>query len=101
MDRLQTNITHFSSIERKISDGENLLRRAGDTSKFALLLLFVGVLLMLFLIGGYKILGLIVLLISIFIMANAEKHKREIEEGLSEYRGQKAEIFARLLTRSV
>ncbi|MAT44814.1 MAG: hypothetical protein CL609_20990 [Anaerolineaceae bacterium] len=101
MDKLQTNISHFSAMERKISDGENLLRRASDTSRFALLLLFVGVLLMLFLSGGYKILGLIVLLISIFVLANAEKHKSEIEEGLSEYRGQKAEILATLLTRGL
>jgi hypothetical protein len=40
-------------------------------------------------------------LISIFILANAEKQKREIEEGLSEYRTQKAELLAKLLTKSV
>jgi hypothetical protein len=101
MDELKTLIPRFSTIEGKISDGQNLLRRADDTSRFALLLLFVGFLLMLFLSGGYKFFGLIILLISIFILANAEKQKREIEEGLSEYRTQKAELLAKLLTKSV
>ena len=101
MDELQTIISRFSEIERKISDGENLLRRASDTSKFAMLFLFVGILLMLFLSGGYTILGLIVLLISIFILSNAEKHKREIEEGLNEYRSQKAEMLANMLLKKV
>ncbi len=99
MDDYQTIISRFSEIERKISDGENLLRRASDTSRFALVILLVGILLMLFLSGGYTIIGLIVLLISIFILSNAEKHKREIEDGLSEYRSQKAEMLATIIIK--
>ena len=99
MGETQDVVKRIGEIERRISDGEALLRRLGNTSKTGWFFLAVGILLIIFLGGGYKIIGLLVLGASIWRLYKAEKYKREVEEGLREYRAQKAELQAKLAAR--
>ena len=99
MATTQDIVKRIGEIERNISDGETLLRRLGDASKVGWFFLAVGILLIIFLDGGYKVIGLLVLGASIWRLYKAEKYKKEVEEGLREYRGQKAELQATLAAK--
>lgn len=99
MEKTSEVIKRIGEIERKISDGEALLRRTGNAGKFGWLFLVLGLILLIFLPGVLKAIGILVILGSAWRLYAAEKYKKEIELGLREYRGEKAELNAKLSAR--
>lgn len=99
MEKTNEIIRRIGEVERKISDGEALLRRTGNAGKFGWLFLVIGLVLLIFLPGGFKIIGILMILASAWRLYTAEKYKKEIESGLREYRGEKAELNAKLAAR--
>lgn len=93
-------VKRIGEIERKISDGESLLRRTVEASTVGWVFLAVGVILVFVLWGGFwSIIGALFVLTSVWRLYTAAKHRKEIEDGLREYRGQRAEIQASLLSK--
>ncbi len=90
----------LGEIERKISEGEALLRRAG-TERVWLWILFSGGLLAVLFSQNLLIViaGVAVLVVCVWRMTTTEKYAREIEDGLREYKGRRGELLARLVTR--
>ena len=99
MEKTKDIVKRIGEVERRISDGEALLRKAGNAGKLGWLFLVVGIILLVFLGGGFKIIGLLIIGASIWRLYSAEKYKKEIELGLREYRGEKAELNALLATK--
>ena len=99
MEKSKDIIKRIGEVERKISDGEALLRRTGNAGKFGWLFLIVGIILLIFLGGGFKIIGILIIGASAWRLYTVEKFKKEIEDGLREYRGEKAELNAMLSSR--
>lgn len=88
----------LGEVERQISDGEALLRRSGVERVWAWIFFSAGLLAILFSENPlFAIIGVVVVAASIWRMHAAEKYAREIEDGLREYRGRRAELWARLL----
>lgn len=96
----QQVIKRIGEIERKISDGESLLRRTVEASTIGWVFLAVGVLLGFVFWGGFwSVVGILLVLASVWRLYTALKYRKEIEDGLREYRGQKAELQAGLLLK--
>ena len=89
----------IGDIERKISDGEALLAKTGRTSSVGWTLVIIGLLVAIFLGDFFLIVGVIVMAIGAWRIIAAPKYRKEIEEGLREYRGRKAELQARLMSK--
>ena len=100
MEKSQNVVQRIGEVERMISEGETLFRRAEAASKLGWYLLFLGTILLIFLGGGLKIIGLFVLGVGIWRAYSAEKYIREVEEGLKEYRGEKEELKASLFIKA-
>lgn len=92
-------IKRIGEVERKISDGEALLRRTSNAGIYGWIFLVIGILLLIFLGGILKIIAIVVIGGSVWRLYSAEKYKKEIESGLREYRGEKAELNAKLSAR--
>lgn len=83
-------VTNIAEIEGRIADGEALMRRAGSASIIGWIFLVVGLLL----IGAYWPLSVLIMIASIWRLYSVEKYKKEIENGLREYRVQKAHYLS-------
>lgn len=95
----QKIVKRIGEIERKISDGEALLRSTNRGSGVGWFFVVVG-LLMIFLLGDvFIVVGLLVIVASIWRLAKATKYRKEIEDGLREYRGRKAELQSKLMIK--
>lgn len=93
-------VKRIGEIERKISDGESLLRRTVEASTIGWVFLAVGVILVFVLWGGFwSIIGALFVLASVWRLYTATKYRKEIEDGLREYRGQRAELQASLISK--
>ena len=93
-------VKRIGEIERKISDGESLLRRTVEASTVGWVFLAVGVILVFVLWGGFwSIIGALFVLASVWRLYTAAKYRKEIEDGLREYRGQRAELHASLISK--
>ena len=93
-------VKRIGEIERNISDGESLIRRTVEASTIGWVFLAVGVILVFVFWGGFwSIIGALFVLASVWRLYTAAKYRKEIEDGLREYRGQRAELQARLITK--
>lgn len=92
-------IKRLGEVERRISDGEALMRRTTTSGRLGWLFLVIGLLFLIFTSGALQIIGVLVIGASAWRLYTAEKYKKEIESGLREYRGEKAELTAELATR--
>jgi hypothetical protein len=93
-------VKKIGEIERKISDGESLLRRTVEASTIGWVFLAIGVILVFVLWGGFwSIIGALFTLASVWRLYTAAKYRKEIEDGLREYRGQRAELQARIISK--
>ena len=93
-------IKRIGELERLISDGESLLRRTVEASTLGWVFLAVGVILVfVFWAGFWAIVGALVVLVGVLRLYTATKYRKEIEEGLREYRGQRAELQASLMSK--
>jgi type III secretory pathway component EscT len=93
-------IKQIGELERKISDGESLLRRTVEASTIGWVFMAVGVILVFMLWGGFwSVIGALFVLASVWRLYTAAKYQKEIEEGLREYRGQRAELQASLISK--
>jgi hypothetical protein len=93
-------VKKIGEIERKISDGESLLRRTVEASTVGWVFLAVGVILVFVLWGGFwSIIGALFVLASVWRLYTSAKYRKEIEDGLREYRGQRAELQASLMSK--
>ena len=93
-------IKRIGELERKISDGESLLRRTVEASTLGWVFLAVGVILVFVLWGGFwSVMGALFALASVWRLYTAAKFRKEIEDGLREYRGQRAEFLASLMSK--
>jgi len=99
MTEKQEIARRIGEIERKISDGEALLRGTGRAAGVGWAFIAVGLLMIVFLQDVFLIIGLIVVAASAWRLYTAARYRREIEEGLSEYRGRKAELNATLMMK--
>ena len=100
MSDRQEIIKRFGEIERKISDGESLLRRTIEASTVGWVFLAVGLIFVFVLWGGFwSILGVLFVLASIWRLYSAAKYRKEIEDALREYRGMRAELQASLMSK--
>ncbi len=91
--------SQIGDIERKIADGEALLGRTNRADAIGWFFVAIGLLLIIFLGDVFIIIGLLIIAASIWRFATAAKYRKEIEEGLREYRGRKAEFQAQLMIR--
>lgn len=90
----------IGEIERRISDGEALISRTNDISIVGWFFILIGAILIIF--KGSEIgivIGILMIGASIWRIYKADQMKKEINNDLREYRGQKAELQARLLAR--
>jgi len=93
------NITKtLGEMERKISDGEALLRGTERANFVGWFFIVIG-LLMTLLLGSLFFIGLLVIPASAWSLFTTAKYRKEIEAGLREYRGRKAELQAELMAR--
>ena len=93
-------IKRIGEVERKISDGESLLRRTVEASTLGWVFLAVGVILVfVYWAGFWSVVGALVVLASVLRLYTATKYRKEIEDGLREYRGQRAELQASLMSK--
>ncbi|VAW32569.1 hypothetical protein MNBD_CHLOROFLEXI01-1033 [hydrothermal vent metagenome] len=99
MEKTHNIVKRIGEVERKISDGESLFRKASNAGKLGWVFLVLGIILLVFLGWVFKIIGILVIGASAWRLYSAEKFKTEIEEGLREYRGEKAELNALLATK--
>lgn len=98
----QTNdlVKEIGEVERRISEGESLLRQSGNERVWEWIFFGVGILMIFFLDSALlTILGAVVIAASIWRMVKTEEYTIDIEDGLSEYRGRRAEMYARLLLK--
>jgi len=94
----------LGEIERKISDGEALLRVTGRSNFAGWFFIAIGLLMTLLLADLFFTalltgIGLLVIAASTWSLFTTAKYRKEIEAGLREYRGRKAELQAELMTR--
>jgi len=97
MSDIQQKAKRIGEIERKISDGEALLQRANRANQGAWVFIFLGLLITIFSGGIFKVIGLLLIAVFIWRIAKVWEQRNEIEGGLSEYRGEKAELHAMLI----
>jgi hypothetical protein len=96
----ESTITAIGECERKICDGEALLRNTQRASLEGWFFLGAGILVLIFLHDFIFILiGLLVMAASGYRLYTASKYRGDIESGLREYRGRKAELLARLIAK--
>jgi hypothetical protein len=98
MSEAESLVKEIGDIERKISDGEALLRGVARAREVGWFFMVVGLLM----IGGnfgdfFVLIGTLVIALSVWRLYTAAKNTKEIEDGLREYRGRKAELQAKLL----
>jgi hypothetical protein len=98
MPETESLIKEIGDIERRISDGEALLRGIARAREVGWFFMVVGLLM----IGGnygdfFVIIGTLFIAISVGRLYTAAKNTKEIEDGLREYRGRKAELQAKLI----
>ncbi len=86
-------------LERKITQGEQLLRTVERLSIGNWVLIAAGLVMIIWLDIIYKILGGVLILAGVWLMYSMMRFRRTLEQGLIEYRGRKAELQATLLTR--
>lgn len=82
--------TNLAEIEGRIADGEALMRRSGSASIIGWIFLVVGLLLF----SAYWPLSVLIMIASIWRLFSVEKYKKEIENGLRDYRVQKAHYLS-------
>ena len=95
----ESTITSIGECERKICDGEALLRKIDRRSVEGWFSL--GAAILLFFLSNFIFWVIAVLLIGFsgYRFLTASKYRVEIESGLREYRGRKAELLAHLIAK--
>jgi len=99
MAHQQEIISKLGDIERRISDGEVLLRRTERAGGVGWLFIAVGLLMILLMGDAFIILGLVIITACVWGLVTVARHRKELEESLREYRGRKVEMQATLMTR--
>jgi hypothetical protein len=100
MPEAESLVKEIGDIERKICDGEALLRGVARTREVGWFFMVVGLLMIAGNIGDFFVLfGTLMIAISIWRLYTAAKNTKEIEDGLREYRGRKAELQSKLLIK--
>jgi hypothetical protein len=94
-------VKRIGEIERKISDGEALLRNTNRRFLFAWIMTAIGLFFIIVFGDLFSIiLGFLLCVGGGWTFSKLGKYRREIEDGLSEYRGQKAELDAKIRLKS-
>jgi hypothetical protein len=99
MTQQQEILERIGDIERRICDGEALLRsteRAGGVVWFCIT---VGILLILLVGDAFIIIGLVVIVACVWRLVTVTDQRKEIEEILKEYRVRKAALQVTLVPR--
>ena len=86
-------------LERKITQGEQLLRTVERLSLGNWVLIAAGLVMIAFLDTIYKFLGGVLILAGVWLMYSMMRFRRTLEQGLVEYRGRKAELEAKIHAR--
>ena len=97
MDDKNSTVKRIGVLERKICDGEALLRKTNRANGAAWFFIAVGTLMTFYLGGVWVIIGIIAIAASVWYFVKMEQSRKEIEEGLRAYRGEKAELLAGLM----
>lgn len=87
-------------LERKITQGEQLLRTVERLSIGNWVLIAAGLVMIALLDTIYKLLGGVLILAGVWLIYSMMRFRRTLEQGLIEYRGRKAELEARLHNRT-
>lgn len=93
----QEVVERIGDIERRISDGESLLRSVERAYGIGWLFIAVGVLVLFLGEDVFIIIGLVVITACVWRLLTVTNHRKEIEKSLREYRGKKAELQATLM----
>ena len=99
MTQQQGFVERIEDIERRICDGEALLRSTERAGGVVWFFIVVGFLLILQFEDAFVIIGLVVIVACVWRLVTVTSHRKEIEESLREYRGNKAELQAALMKR--
>ena len=91
-------------IEGKISEGESLMRKFRNQTTISVFFILFGLLTICTFFTSNKLtyalaFGLLIFLPGILGYTNAKKKLKEVEDGLSKYRAEKAELHSLLLTQ--
>lgn len=86
-------------LERKITQGEHLLKTVERLSIGNWVLIAAGIVMIAFLETIYKLLGVVLIGAGIWLMYSMLRFRRTLENGLVEYRGRKAELEAKLYSK--
>ncbi len=86
-------------LERKITQGEHLLKTVERLSMGNWVLIVAGIAMIAFLDTLYKLLGGVLIVAGIWLMYSMMRFRRTLENGLVEYRGRKAELEAKLYSK--
>jgi hypothetical protein len=92
-------VKRIGDIERRISDGEVLLRRTERAGGVGWLFIAIGLLMILLMGDAFIILGLIIIAVCVWGLVIVARYRKEVEESLREYRGKKVEMQATLVTK--
>ena len=87
----------IGDIERRISDGESLLRNVERAYGVGWFFIAVGLLMILLVGDALIIIGLVIIAACVWRLVFVTSYRKEIEESLREYRGKKAELQATLM----
>ena len=93
----QEIVERIGDIERRISDGESLLRSVERAYGVGWFFIAVGLLMMFLAWDAFIMIGLVVIAACVWRLVTITGHRKEIEESLREYRGKKAELQATLM----
>jgi hypothetical protein len=99
MTQQQEILERIGDIERRICDGEALLRSAERAGGVVWFFITVGILMILLLGDAFIIIGLVVIMACVWRLVTVTNQRKEIEESLKEYRVRKAVIQVTLIPR--
>ena len=99
MTNKQDLVELFGETERKISDGETLLKSLERATFLGWFLVVIGLVMMFFVGDIFILIGLLLTAAGVGRLLSVAKPRKEVEVGLREYRGRKAELQAELMAR--
>jgi hypothetical protein len=90
----------IGDVERQIFEGESLMRKTNNEQVAGWVFLVIGAFMIFYFPGMWWLLGLLVAAASIWRIITTNKYKKEIEIGMKEYRGRRAELQSQLIVAS-
>jgi hypothetical protein len=99
MTQQQGFVERIEDIERRICDGEALLRSTERAGGVVWFFITMGILLILILQDAFVIIGLVVIAVCVWRLVTVTSQRKEVEEILKEYRVKKAVLQVTLVPK--